>query len=298
MLDAWQVNTLAASSILVIALWVSNTYGRQAAVVMLALSGITLGCVWIAYGVAPVEAWRRDNILVGLLIFAIPAAAGGVLALVRARRRGCRLDRQSVVYLILLWVTPAVLLYVSQRRPWEGEFANLMWWAATTISLYVLVPVAYARWAGQSVRGYGLSVAFIRREAILIALIAPVALALAWFISADARFQEVYPFYDGEGAGLLAFEIVYGASFVALEFFFRGFLVFAGQPVLGVYAIPVMAMSYCLLHLGKPMPETVASLVGGLILGYVALRLRSILAGVVAHLTLAWGVDAAVLSRS
>ena len=298
MLDAWQVITLAASSILIIALWVSSTYGRQAAVVMLALSAITLGCVWIAYEVAPVEAWRRDNLLVGLVIFAIPAAAGGLLALVRARRRGCRLDRQSVVYLALLWVTPAMLLYVSQRRPWDGELSNLMWWAGTTISIYVLVPVAYARWAGQSVRGYGLSVAFVRREGILIALIAPVALALAWFVSADARFQEVYPFYDGDGAGLLAFEFAYGASFIALEFFFRGFLVFAGQPVLGVYAIPVMAMSYCLLHLGKPLPETVASLVGGLILGYLALRLRSILAGVVAHLTMAWGMDAAVLTRS
>ena len=117
MLDAWQVITLAAASILIIALWVSSTYGRQAAVVMLALSAITLGCVWIAYEVVPVEAWRRDNLLVGLVIFAIPAAAGGLLALVRARRRGCRLDRQSVVYLALLWVTPAMLLYVSQRRP-------------------------------------------------------------------------------------------------------------------------------------------------------------------------------------
>ena len=54
MLDAWQVITLAAASILIIALWVSSTYGRQAAVVMLALSAITLGCVWIAYEVVPV----------------------------------------------------------------------------------------------------------------------------------------------------------------------------------------------------------------------------------------------------
>jgi hypothetical protein len=58
-----------------------------------------------------------------------------------------------------------------------------------------------------------------------------------------------------------------------------------------------MAFAYCLLHLGKPMPECAASLVGGLILGFVSLRLKSIAVGVVAHLTLAWGVDAAVTAN-
>ena len=158
--------------------------------------------------------------------------------------------------------------------------------------------VAYARFTGQSVRSYGLSVRFVRSEAALIALIAPVALVIVWLASADQRFLDTYPFYSGEGWSLVAFEAAYGATFVALEFFFRGFLVFAGQPVLGVHAVPVMAFAYCLLHLGKPMPEAVSSLIGGLILGYLALRLRSILAGVVAHLTIAWGMDSFVLSRS
>jgi membrane protease YdiL (CAAX protease family) len=138
----------------------------------------------------------------------------------------------------------------------------------------------------------------VRSEATLILLIAPVALAIVWLASADQRFLDTYPFYGGDGWSLILFEAAYGATFVALEFFFRGFLVFAGQPVLGVHAVPVMAFAYCLLHLGKPMPEAVSSLIGGLILGYLALRLRSILAGVVAHLTIAWGMDASVLSRS
>jgi membrane protease YdiL (CAAX protease family) len=148
------------------------------------------------------------------------------------------------------------------------------------------------------VRGYGLSVRFVRSEATLVMLIAPVALAIVWLASADQRFLDTYPFYGGDGWSLILFEAAYGATFVALEFFFRGFLVFAGQPVMGVHAVPVMAFAYCLLHLGKPMPEAVSSLIGGLILGYLALRLRSILAGIVAHLTIAWGMDAFVLSRS
>lgn len=298
MLPAWQAIAVAAAASLLIALWVRREHGVRAAAVMLTLAGATLACVWVAYEVLPVEQWRRESLPVGLMIFALPALAGTALAIARARSAGTRLTGTQWLYLALLWVTPALLLYVSQRRPFESALANLMWWAASSIAIYSLVPVAYARIAGQSIRGYGLSARFVRSEATLIILIAPVALTLVWLASADQRFLDTYPFYDGAGWSLVLFEAAYGATFIVLEFFFRGFLVFAGQPVLGAHAVPVMAFAYCLLHLGKPMPEAVSSLIGGLVLGYLALRLRSILAGVVAHLTIAWGMDASVLSRS
>lgn len=297
MLATWQVTLLAVAVTSLIALWVRREHGARAAVLMLALAAAALACVWLAYEVVPAEQWRRESLPVGLAIFALPALAGVAVALRRSRVEGTQLRGSDWLYLALLWATPAVLLYVSQRRPFGSELADLMWWAMTSIAIYVLVPVAYARTAGQSVRDYGLSARFVRREATLVALIAPVALVIVWLASADQRFVDTYPFYGGEGWSLVLFEAAYGATFVALEFFFRGFLVFAGQPVLGVHAVPVMAFAYCLLHLGKPMPEAVSSLLGGLILGYLALRLRSILAGVVAHLTIAWGMDSFVLSR-
>jgi len=297
-LEAWQAIAIAGGAVLLLALWVRREYGGQAAGVMLALAAAALACVWVAYEVVPVEQWRKESLPVGLAIFALPALAGTAIAVIQARSEGARLRGIEALYLALLWATPAVLLYVSQRKPFGSELADLLWWAGSSLAIYVLVPVAYARIAGQSVRGYGLSVRFVRSEATLIALIAPVALVIVWLASADQRFLDTYPFYGGDGWSLVLFEAAYGATFVVLEFFFRGFLVFAGQPVLGVHAVPVMAFAYCLLHLGKPMPEAVSSLIGGLILGYLALRLRSILAGVVAHLTIAWGMDAFVLSRS
>lgn len=298
MLAAWHVITLAALAATGIALWVRRTYDGRAAAITASLSAAALACLWLAYEVIPIEQWRRESLPIGLAIFALPAATAVAIALVRARRTATRPTLAATVYLTALWATPAILLYVSQRKPFNGDLANLLWWAGTSIAIYILVPVIYARTFGQSVRGYGLSVSFVRTEGILIALIAPVALAIVWLASADQRFLDTYPFYKGDGWSLAAFEVAYGASFVALEFFFRGFLVFAGQPVLGVHAVPVMAFTYCLLHLGKPLPEAASSLVGGLILGYLALRLRSILAGVVAHLTIAWGMDSFVLSRS
>lgn len=298
MLATWQVLGLAALAAAGISLWVRRAYDGRAAAVTAGLSAAALICLWIAYEVVPIEQWRRESLPVGLAIFALPAATAMVIALRRARRTGNGLDLPATAYLVALWATPAALLYVSQRKPFDADLANLLWWAGSSITIYVLVPVVYARTFGQSVRGYGLSAKFVRSESMIIALIAPIALVIVWLASADQRFLDTYPFYKGDGWSLVAFEVAYGASFVALEFFFRGFLVFAGQPVLGVHAVPVMAFAYCLLHLGKPLPEAASSLVGGLILGYLALRLRSILAGVVAHLTIAWGMDAFVLSRS
>lgn len=297
MLASWQVISLAAVAAIGVALWVRRAYGVRPAIVTGGISVAALTCLWIAYEVAPVEQWRKESLPVGLAIFALPALAAVALAVVRAARHG-PIDPASVAYLAALWATPAVLLYVSQRTPFDSQLTNLLWWAGSSIAIYVLVPVVYARAFGQSVRTYGLSVSFVRSEAVIVALIAPIALAIVWLASSDVRFLDTYPFYKGDGWALLVFEAAYGASFIALEFFFRGFLVFAGQPVLGVHAVPVMAFAYCLLHLGKPLPEAASSLIGGLILGYLALRLRSILAGIVAHLTIAWSMDAFVLSRS
>ena len=298
MLASWQVVVLAGLAAAGISLWARRAYGGRAAAVTGTLSAASLLCLWVAYEVVPVEQWRRESLPVGLVIFAFPAAAAVIIAVVRSRRSSTRIDPSGMAYLVLLWSTPAVLLYVSQRQPFEGSLANLLWWAGSTMAIYVLVPVVYARTFGQSIRGYGLSARFVRSEAVIVALIAPIALGIVWLASADERFIDTYPFYKGDGWSLVTFEIAYGLSFVALEFFFRGFLVFAGQPTLGVHAVPVMAFAYCLLHLGKPLPEAASSLIGGLVLGYLALRLRSILAGVVAHLTIAWGMDAFVLSRT
>ena len=315
MLAAWQVMLIASLAVAVIAAWVRRVHGGRAALVMLAFAAASLACVWISFEELPVEQWRHGGLLHGLAIFALPAAAATAVAIVRVRRGSAARGRfllpgRSWLLLACLWAGPPILLYVSQLAPFTGSdlpdisFANSAWWAGSSILIYVSIPVLYAAITRQRVRSYGLSLGFVRSEGVFIALIAPVMIVLVWLVSADERFQSVYPFYDyahgGEGTigKLLAFEALYGATFVALEFFFRGFLVFAGYPVLGIHAIPAMAFAYCLLHLGKPMPECASSLIGGLILGYIALRVRSIAAGVVAHLTIAWGMDAFVISRA
>jgi hypothetical protein len=311
MLTSWVtgpvgVEVIAALCIVAIAVWVARTHGSRAALVMVGFAAAALTCVWIAYQVAPIESWRFGSLLRTLAVFALPGLAGTILAIVRSRGRG--LGVQGWTFLALWWIGPSLVVYISQLTPFsessDASFANRLWFGLSSTTVYVLVPVLFCVAFRQRIRSYGLTWGTIGQEARYLMLIIPIVAVIVFFISAEDRFQQFYPFYDYEHGGdaaiakLLAFEVAYGLSFVALEFFFRGFLVLGGEKVLGVHAVPVMAFAYCLLHLGKPMPECAASLIGGLALGYIALRFRSIAVGVAAHLTMAWGMDGAVIWRS
>jgi hypothetical protein len=87
---------------------------------------------------------------------------------------------------------------------------------------------------------------------------------------------------------LLGYELSYGLDFVSIELFFRGFLVIALARYAGQYAILPMAAFYCTIHFGKPLGECISSFFGGLALGVIAWRTRSILGGLIVHLGLAW----------
>jgi len=83
------------------------------------------------------------------------------------------------------------------------------------------------------------------------------------------------------------YEICYGSEFFHIEFFFRGFLILAFVRYAGSKAILPAAVFYCFVHFGKPAGECISSLFGGIILGVLSYRTRSIAAGVLVHLGIA-----------
>lgn len=87
------------------------------------------------------------------------------------------------------------------------------------------------------------------------------------------------------------YELSYGLDFLSIELFFRGFLVIGLARYAGQYAILPMAAFYCTIHFGKPLGECISSLFGGLALGVIAWRTRSILGGLIVHLGLAWMME-------
>jgi hypothetical protein len=91
------------------------------------------------------------------------------------------------------------------------------------------------------------------------------------------------------------YELSYGSDFLTIEIFFRGFLVVLLGRYAGPAAILPMAVFYCSIHFGKPMPECISSYFGGIILGIIACYSQSILGGIVVHLGLAWMMELAAI---
>ena len=99
-------------------------------------------------------------------------------------------------------------------------------------------------------------------------------------------FQSSYPFYDRAGESwvhFVVYECLYGLQFIGVEFFFRGFLIFALFRTFGWYSLLISAVPYVMIHFNKPLPETLGALIAGTVLGYLALKTRSIWPGVFVH---------------
>ena len=90
---------------------------------------------------------------------------------------------------------------------------------------------------------------------------------------------------------LFIWEIVYFVQFFALEFFFRGFMLHGTKQQFGYYSVFVMTIPYCMIHYGKPLPETIAAIVAGIVLGTLSLKSRSIWLGVAIHYSVAITMD-------
>ena len=64
---------------------------------------------------------------------------------------------------------------------------------------------------------------------------------------------------------------------------------------LGVNAIFVMIIPYCMIHYGKPLPETIGAMGAGILLGTIAIGTRSIWGGVIVHVPVAVTMDVLAL---
>jgi membrane protease YdiL (CAAX protease family) len=61
------------------------------------------------------------------------------------------------------------------------------------------------------------------------------------------------------------------------EFMFRGFLLFGLYRVIGPSAILIQAVPFAMAHIGKPELETLSTIFGGVLFGWLAWRSRSFL---------------------
>lgn len=186
--------------------------------------------------------------------------------------------------------------------PWDQEWISF---GAGAIIVFGLPTLLLRKVYGHRLVDYGLGMPPRDRWelTLLSGFLLFVISAPAFYLGAhSASMQLVYPFYrtfDSAGDFLL-YELGYIPFFFAIEWIFRGYLLFGlfrlkdrdapagvvgerGPLVFGYYSILISMLSYTAWHLGKPMPELWGTLVWGVAAGTVALVTRTIWHIVLVH---------------
>jgi membrane protease YdiL (CAAX protease family) len=180
------------------------------------------------------------------------------------------------------------------------ELYMRLWWGLTRVGGYLLPlalwPLFFRR---DALLDFGLRPRGFREHAWIYALCVACMVPILIFASHQGDFTNFYPMYKQAGRSWLDFlvwELIYGAQFLTLEIFFRGWWIRATR-VFGVGAIWSMVVPYCMIHFGKPYLEACAAIVAGVVLGSLSMRTRSIYAGFLVHWTVAVLMDVLALDH-
>jgi hypothetical protein len=205
--------------------------------------------------------------------------------------------------------------------PWDNELISF--WGGCLI--VVGIPILIIKFIfKQSLTDFGLGLPPPgRRRLALITFGMLMLVTLPFFVigHTDPSMQAVYPFYRPitDLGTFILYELTYLPFFIAIEFIFRGYLLFglagvkdeeakaqaalpdfndSGAP--GVYyfahyGLLIQMLSYTAWHLGKPVPELWGTFVWGLAAGATAYSIRSIWPIIAAHWLLNVVLDLLIL---
>ncbi len=120
------------------------------------------------------------------------------------------------------------------------------------------------------------------------AVMTPVVLALS-------RLPDFTRYYGPQAAPFPDVLLTSALEVIPGEFFFRGFLLFALLRVAGPIGVVIATLPFAFVHLGKPEYETLSTLGGGLLYGWLDWRTGSVLWSGLAH---TWILALAVAAAS
>lgn len=217
-------------------------------------------------------------------------------------------DLKSPTYRCILLITAVLLVleYFGWQGPFHRIFApalkktaswnelKLLAQAYTTLSfwlLFIIVPTIVLKVFKIQTKLEGLSFPSFKewRPYLVFAMIMLIILSV---VCSSPSFYQFYPLYRPQGfLDWFKFELIYLPQFIAVEFFFRGPLLFFFHKELQRLSLILMTLPYAIIHIHKPFPEAIASIFAGIILGHFALKSKSIWPGVFLHMAVALGAD-------
>jgi hypothetical protein len=216
----------------------------------------------------------------------------------RLRAAAASLDRQTTFVLVFAAVAVVLQFVIGDRTLFRTHLATAVpeywrglatwgWWFGMQGLLGFVLPVAgLFLFSSGSARDHGLGLGHWRLASVIAgAYLVLVALG-TWVLSDGAAFRNQYPHYRPATRNwtfFLIYEALFLFYWLGWEYLWRGFLIFGTRHTLGLYAIFVQALPFAALHVSKPWPEALLSIVGGIGLGALVWRCRSFWIAVPIH---------------
>lgn len=209
------------------------------------------------------------------------------------------LDAQSVFVL----TAAAVLLILHEgiggqacfRMLFEGVidpdkmlFWGWGWWSLMQFVLGLVVPLACMVLFFK--RGFvemGLGLGDWRVAGLALAVYLPAVAVGTWFVSDMPAMLAYYPRFKLAALDWNLFWATQGFAllyFIGWEYFFRGFILFGLLPRFGLLAVFIQTVPFAAMHFTKPLVEGLTSVIGGIVLGFVVVRVRSFWVAVPLHM--------------
>jgi len=211
---------------------------------------------------------------------------------------GDDLDRRTIVIfvaaLLSLWFGRFGIRHIPDT---SRRLAELCWWSGTQIVSYLIVPLIVVWLVGWKPSDIGWKFRGTAHHWKYYVTLLAIAIPFVVVASTTGEFQERYPLLEiGRGqpdawADLRIWWIFYVLQFVAVETFFRGFLVLGLAKRFGQMSILIATIPYLMIHFTKPPVEALAAIVGGIVMGFLAYRTKSVWWGVALHVAVAALMD-------
>lgn len=213
------------------------------------------------------------------------------------------LDRRTAIVFGTAFVCLWGARFAHRWAPDGGPLYQMCWWAGIQIFFYLVVPLAALPLVRARPRDMGWRFRGTAHQWTKYAGLFVVAAPVVAVVSTTSEFQSRYPLFDvypggtDIWGGVVVWWVFYVVQFVAVENFFRGFLVQGLAPRFGTLSILVATLPYLMIHFTKPPLEATASVVGGIVMGTLALRTRSIVWGIALHVSIALLMDVLALGH-
>ena len=148
------------------------------------------------------------------------------------------------------------------------------WKGLDRTALYFVVPMVFIVFVfREHPKDYGFQLGDWKAGLVITVGSLLVILPALWLlVHGDSSMREYYQPLLGPSLSLYTFLEIFG-----WEFLFRGWLVFGYARKFGAEALWLQAVPFALGHLGKPEVETLSTIFGGFVFGWVAYRTKSFL---------------------